>query len=379
MTVITELRNWTKEHPSFSAAAAIFILSTAWHVLALSGANHLLGSPFESWIGASCQRDCGWYQTIHTDGYFRIAPADNPLGQANWAFFPAFPLLVTVIARLPGLDFTSAAILLNGGAMALTIFLLVRFRDIYGAPTFLSGVLVAAGFALSPYALYGRIPYTEALFNLTLLATLIAWRRERFVLAAVLGIVLTATRNVGVLLPLIFAAATLYEYRFNINRVVTDGYARWAAIAVMPLGLVGYGLYLALTMGDPLAFVHVQAAWGRAGHGLIIGIARSFNVAFHYGGFVYLEMIALAGALAGCIWMLRKPELATGAVFLIITLIAAGSTAWWSLDRYILAPVFLYFLLARFPVWMSATAIVGFAIAYLPFAYWWVQARGFMI
>ena len=69
----------------------IGVLSRAWvfGVAWLFNEHFALG---RSSLSLLCSWDCGWYQNIAEHGY-HAQPTEHPLGEANWAFFPLFPLL----------------------------------------------------------------------------------------------------------------------------------------------------------------------------------------------------------------------------------------------------------------------------------------------
>ena len=67
--------------------------------------------------------DSGWYVDLALNGYQRAPGAD---GQANWAFFPAFPGLAAGIGRLTGLAPFHAMILISNLSFLAALLLIHR-------------------------------------------------------------------------------------------------------------------------------------------------------------------------------------------------------------------------------------------------------------
>jgi hypothetical protein len=207
-----------------------------------------------------CHWDCGWYLDIIHTGY-AAEPSENPprFDEANWAFFPLYPLLARALAwitRLPGPD---AAILLS--FLATTGFLIVsslylqRTRANFSVPLWM-------GFALAyPYSLYLSFPLSESLYLLLATMALLALCADRPYPGAAFAALASAARPVGVLFAPIFAAKGLLALRKGLSL----GRAADALLPVLiaPLGLFVFSAFLYWRMGDALAFSHVQSAWDR--------------------------------------------------------------------------------------------------------------------
>lgn len=211
-----------------------------------------------------CRWDCQWYVRIAEEGYDTF-PVPKMINAGNWAFFPLYPMLVAIVRTVTGLQTMVAAtglsIVISIGAARIAWPLLGKDLRAYT----LFSVFLLAG----PFSIYFTTFYTEVLFLFLTVAVFAALRQRQFLLAGVLAALLSATRIVGVFIVL----AILWE----IWRVHREGGGTWRnfiptvflrpdwllTLAVAPLGLFGYMLYLHLLVGDALAFTHVQRAWGR--------------------------------------------------------------------------------------------------------------------
>lgn len=190
--------------------------------------------------------DGGWYQIIATTGYEYV----NDGKHHPVAFFPLLPLLSRAVMTL-GLPFEVAGTLVNNLAFFGALVLVYAWvEELHGKS---AARWTTAALAWCPFSLYGTVIYTEGLFLLLSTAALRAFDKRQHKSAALWGALATATRSTGVALIPAFLLVSWRERRPPIAYI--------ASLAVGG-GLFLYSLYCGLRFGDPLAFVHVQRAWG---------------------------------------------------------------------------------------------------------------------
>ncbi len=195
--------------------------------------------------GLFARWDSGWYEAIARSGY-EFAPDGR---QHSVAFFPLFPLLIRGLMHL-GLPFGAAgALVANLSFMAAVVLFHRWVLGRYGAR---AACWTSAILAWCPYSVFGTVIYTEGLFLLLSGATLAAFDRGRYGLAALFGGLAAATRIQGVLLaPALLWAA--FRERLGLR-------AYGAAVAA-GTGLAAYVGYLAYRFEEPLAFLKAQSGW----------------------------------------------------------------------------------------------------------------------
>jgi len=194
--------------------------------------------------------DSGFYLDIAGEGYSYSAT-----GLSNLAFFPLYPLLLRIFSlgtKNPELLTVLGIVISN--AAALTAFILLyrlvlldEKRDIGRRTIWL--------LAFFPTSFFLSVVYTEGLFLMLTVAAFYAARRHRWLAAGLLGTLSAVTRTVGVFL----IAPLAYEWWVQKPR-------RWqalASLALVPLGLGLYMLYLDNRFGDPLIFSKAHGGWGR--------------------------------------------------------------------------------------------------------------------
>ena len=214
-----------------------------------------LTHPFlDSLLSPLARWDSVWYLGIAHDGY----------SGASSAFFPLYPLLVRAFA----VSGSPGALLVSAYSVSLAsllgaLWLLHRLVALELGSDALarSAVLLLAVF---PGALWFGAPYSESLFLLLSVGVFYAARTGRWWLAGALASLAAATRSAGIVLvvPLL-----VLWWQSRPRRASALG---WIALA--PLGLAAYSLYLALAVGDGFAYLHLQDVWFRSFAGPFGGV-----------------------------------------------------------------------------------------------------------
>jgi Mannosyltransferase (PIG-V) len=192
--------------------------------------------------------DAVWYLRIAETGY-HVEPLSGPYH--DYAFLPLYPALVRVVNALVG-NIALAGVLVANVAFVLAAILLERMgRPILGPVGALLGV---AFVALAPGAVAFSLAYPESLFLLLTVGAVAAAQRSAWPAMALLFALASLTRLPGVVLIVPLAIAIGERRGWHWHR-------QWLWLIAGPAALVGYLAYLWWLTGDPLAYVHAQAAW----------------------------------------------------------------------------------------------------------------------
>lgn len=220
---------------------------------------------FGDYVDALCVWDCVWYRTIIESGY-QLAPLETfRPGAANWAFFPLSPLLAASLHKLLGLPVIVA------GFVASNIYACIAAlvaRPLFGERPEAYWLWVFA-LLVGPFSMLFSTLYTEGLFILLTILSLLALQRQRYLAAGLWAGLLSATRVTGVLMTVaILVSAVVDQRRAGVPwRHIPLSLLRrpdlLLALFIAPLGLFIYMAYLHLLTGDGFAFMHIQRAWGR--------------------------------------------------------------------------------------------------------------------
>jgi hypothetical protein len=317
--------------------------------------GNALAAPAARW-------DAAWYLVIARYGY---RPDLGPYTSSRDAFFPLYPLGVRAIGVI-GVPLVLAGVLLSTAALALALYGIhrlttlelgsatararqtlwgARARPVGSSPAQVARLAVLVT-ALAPMAFFLSAVYSESLYLALSVGLFYAARRGRFLAAGVLAALAAATRSAGVVLLL--PALMLYVYGPREDRPPDFAAARGLAaryrlrkdvlwLALAPLGLLAYMLYLSLAGGDALAPFHAQDVWGRHFAGPYVGAWDGLRAAFegarqlasgqqHHlyfpagGGSAFVEsehnlllLAFLLGGVVAIVGVLRRLPLAYGA------------------------------------------------------------------
>jgi hypothetical protein len=270
------------------------------------------------------QWDSRWYGSIVEQGYLKTPLYDD---QSNPNFFPGYPVLGWLLQAALGLELPYALLLaaqLSCWAFWAYVLLLLRRWRVPPA----AAALAVLPILCHPAAFFLVAAYSEPLFLAAVLGFLFWWpdgpRRLSAPLAALHGLVMTATRLVG--LPLV--VYPLFQAWLNRPRAGAAGAGRpqWSAFvplavgAAAGLGLLLYFAYLQFRLGAWDLFLKsafVERAL-RPDY-LCLFTRRAFQVRFPgawRGGYVQPDFLdrlsvpltlAFFGALFLAEWRLARP------------------------------------------------------------------------
>ncbi len=191
------------------------------------------------------------YPFANFDGvhYLRIAAQGY---STNLRFFPLFPLLINLLSHF-GLSISFAGLILSRLFFILGISTLANLiRKDYGLRATRQIILFLL---LFPTAFFLISIYSEGLFLLLTAGSFYLARKNHWFLACLVGLLLSATRLVGIaILP-----ALLVEYFFQKRKV---RFLELIQFAIVPLGLIGYMIYNKIYFGDYLLFFKSQGDLG---------------------------------------------------------------------------------------------------------------------
>lgn len=198
--------------------------------------------------------DGRWYQRISTEGY-----TYHPDKMSSVAFFPLYPTLASFFVKVFGLRSEWALLIVSHMALIGAYFLFLRYqrtRTMESSEDDIQNAVLV--FAFFPMTFFFRMTYTESLFILLLIASLLAMRKNASLLLISILIALTiAARSVGVALLPVFVL-----YLWETSTAKKDFIKK--SVIYIPLcflGLAAYMTFLALAFFDPLAFSQTQKHW----------------------------------------------------------------------------------------------------------------------
>lgn len=264
---------WLSAHGSdsrladFARALAIYLVTRAAFALFvwLTGQHYDCGRvgcvdraffPDNFLLNGLFQWDAFQYRQLLERGYFLGADFDTTA-----PYFPVFPMFAWAAGKLVGSPL-AGGIVVNHLASIAAAFGVARLCRRLNIGEENRRARVAPETTLfwlaSPLTVFFCVFLSESVFGL--LSVLVLWGVVTGTWAVVLvsGILITATRNAGMIV-VVCAALLAWERRAS----VAVGTRGWVCLALTPLGLAALSLYQHHHLGDALAWVHVQIRWNR--------------------------------------------------------------------------------------------------------------------
>lgn len=275
--------------------------------------------------------DAGWYLNIAEQGY-----SAEPIWQqqANYAFFPVYPLATRWLGSLLG-SAPLAGLLISNLALLVAAWYLYKLAQMKFSESLAKWSVVFLFLFPISFVFSGLL--TESLFLALLLAVFYYAEKGRWWLVGLLGFFLALTRSLGVVatLPLLLIYLAQKSYQFKkIN---------WQ---ILWLGFIPFGLFLFMAFnewltGSWLAFVTIQRAWHHFAANPIITLYQGLVVGNQYWLANSIFTLLVIGLIVGYWKKLKAPYLILSALMIIIPL-ASSRTSLNSMSRYLVVvfPVF---------------------------------------
>ncbi|HEX9617375.1 MAG TPA: mannosyltransferase family protein [Anaerolineales bacterium] len=336
--------------------------------------DHLLLDVFTS------RWDTGFYLSIASEGY-RYQGVPLP----SVAFFPLLPLLIRAFTAFIQNPLVAGLLVTNAALLGASI-LLYRYAALdWGEPVADRAVWYLLIF---PVSFFGSAIYSESLFLLVAVGSLYLARKGYWESAAMLGILASLTRFVGLILAPTLLAEWLRQ-RWSRPAEARPPLAGLLAPVVVPAGTLAYMAYLNRAFGDPLAFLNASAAWARVPRSPLVTFAEQlmppaggWGVALLSGRFPldnWIDLLAVLFFLSlGCILLMQR-RWSEGVFVVLGALLPFSSGLLMSQRRYmwVLFPAFI--LLARWGErpWVDrlviSLSLLGLGLFTAMFANWyWV-------
>ncbi len=393
------LRLWVAPVVVFFAIRAVGLLVLA-DMAYLNGKS--LGDRLSAWDGE-------WMLAIAEHGYDGV-PVDLTdawgihTADTAYAFFPGYPYLVSLAAKLPLVSTYGAALLVNvvlcvfaaSGVARLGALCTERMATATPLPwrrlrstlpaalarilpesskprpapaseadPYTVGLIAVALFAATPMSIVLNMAYTEALFCALAVWALIGVLEERWLLAGVCALFAGATRPTGVVVIGTVILVGLLALRRRPGR--HEASRIWAAIILSPLGYLGFLCVVWAHTGDPLGWFTIQTDGWDTRFDFGVAAVRFVNDTLAHSGDVAPVatawiMLSTPLLIAVAVWsLLPWPVLLYAA--LVVLSIMASSGLMMSRARLLL-PAFV--LLIPFAVLLARRRPAAILLALVP-------------
>ena len=294
--------------------------------------------------------DVNWYYSVAHDGYERIPfNADRP---HNWAFFPLFPMLWRLAARVTG-EYPISGLLISHLFFFLGLIFTHKAAQAFGFGKVLAdrGLFYLAVF---PTSYFYSLPLTESLFLFLSAASIYSAKQGRWWMAGLAGGLASLTRVTGVLIFPALLVLYWETYGGNLRSKAAWRSAlfhkEFLSLFLVPAGIGAFMFYLFAITGNPLAFKDILVSWGR-GIGFfpvtLFGYLRNPWLIAVPWDFRLVNFTGAALALICGAWLIKHRQWALGLYTLLCVIAALSSLLLQSQARYAMVLFPIYFVLAK--------------------------------
>ena len=322
--------------------------------------------------------DAGWYAQIVDHGYMNVAV--GPSGQMNVAFYPFYPLVVSILDVVVNNALLSTIIVSNLAALAAIILMYRLVEERFDKEVAWKSVLLLTVY---PFSFYLSTGYSEALFLLLVVAAVYSAEKGKWLVAGLLGLFAAATRVPGLVLLPTLGLRYLESIDFRLRNIKAN---------VLGLGLIVFGplaffAYLGIRFADPLIQFRATRVPGWWESGLNIpGLVATVRAFFQWrdlltGAYPVVPIFNLFMAalfLASTIYVFKYVSRSWGVLSLL--LIGFGFGQWIGWGRYVIAafPVYVAWALIlrkreAFEVVLIISSLLLALVTILYVQWYWVS------
>ena len=246
------------------------------------------------------------------DGVHYLTIAENGyVAEHTQAFFPVFSQLIRLVKGFLGVNILESGLIVANAASLLAVLVFWRLLRVDYSQTLSRRILWL--FLLFPTSFYLVSVYSEGLFLALVFSSFWFARKNRWLVAGLVGAVASATRPVGIfLLPALLIEwweTKLKTQNSKLKTLEVKDWVDFGSVFLVPVGLVAYMIYLQQHFGDVLMFLHSQPAFGADRSDRIVLL---YQVFWRYG-----KMLATV-QLGSLLYFRVLQELISSVVFLIL-------------------------------------------------------------
>jgi Gpi18-like mannosyltransferase len=297
---------------------------------------------YESIIDVFKKNDTYWYEKISLEGYPSIRHSkeigfhDGPIfNQSAWAFFPFYPILITIIKNITGLNIDSSLLAISI-IFSLLLFVLFYFftLELYGSSS--EALFFVLLLITMPFHYYFSVFYTESIFLLLIIVNFYAVliRKYLIMFLMIIPLVLIRPNGIIILIPLYLFMleheGLLKRYKFNFKGIFSKKNIKLSFYFVSgPIAFVAYAIYQYYMTGEFFAFNIAQKGWYRDFMFPFLAFFRHGDMATQFNS-VYTILFVLLALIA---W--KKLPLSFNILIWLSVLLPLASGSVMSMPRFI--------------------------------------------
>ncbi len=285
-------------------------------------------------MGMLTQWDGNWYLSIASHGYHFSTEH-----QSNMGFFPFYPMLVKLMSYAIS-NMAIAGVVTANLCLLVAGFLLYRLVSMDHTDQKVPRAAVIF-LMFSPVSFFFSSAYTESTFVMLVVGAFLAARQRKWLIAGLLGMMASATRQVGLLLTIALFVEYVCQSWEEGTRLRALISPRILLIGLVPLGLFLFMLYGYVRFDDFFAFFHATAVWGRQLSSPVTNLVHYDRYGVFYR-WLFLGTLSVAAVLcfAGVFLRVRASYLVY-AVVMILVYVSSNSLEAIPRNLSVLFPLFV--------------------------------------
>lgn len=326
--------------------------------------------------------DSNWYQIISENGYREIRE-EKEIGYSNgpeyiqseWAFFPAYPALITGTSWVLHTDFDTSALIWSVILSVFAIWLYYWLGCCYLFKNADQALFSALVLFLFPFSFYYSMFYTESFFFVCMVLGFLAICHQKYVLLFLVLIPMALVRPNGLILLL-----PLYLFFLEQKGVLGNGNFRVKSIfqkeqlipalafAVAPLAFILYGYYQYRLTGHFFAFSIAQRGWYREFMFPLLAFFRKGDIVTQFNSVFTILVIIYA------VLIRKKLPLSMNVLIWISILLPLCSGSVMSMTRFVsvLFPIFAIISTQIYNNAYRSLILIGIVVLHFWSFYAWV-------
>ena len=292
----------------------------------------ILLSVLNAWDGT-------WYRIIAQAGYLShfLLWNDVPLALA---FFPFYPVLIRLVAFVIP-DFWLAPVVVSNICFLVSAVLFHALIKVdYTDPKV--GRRAITFLMFTPMSFFFSMTYSESTFLMLSLAAFLAARKEKWLIASLCGMCLSATRPPGFLIALPLFIEYLQQWRRSEPTAKAFFRPPLFSLGLIPLGLVAFMAFCYFELGSVFAFMRAhQTGWEHKFTSPWIALTGLDQFGVFYRWFFVAALAIGSFLFAAGFWVKIRPSYLVWTAVLIVFSLSWGTMA--SSPRYlsIIFPLFI--------------------------------------
>ena len=318
-------------------------------------------------IATFCHFDCKWYLRIIDNGYLDPSKMPGHEGATNWAFFPAFPITTRIVEHLLRLNPVIAGLGINLIASLMTLYLLNKYLSIDFSKKITNFALFL--FAFSPANAYFNSLYSEALYSFLLVSLVYSIKKERYLLAGLIGSFFSVSRVTGLFVSILIFSFILLDKKYIREKI-------YGFLLTLILPSIFF-LYAFFETGDLLKSIHAHKAWGVEPKNPIISTSNVLQ-STHITTWGYFILVVTSIVI--CTYFIKKKRFYEALSLLPVLLSSIFTTQ--INYRYFLGifPIYLFLALItssrdKIKKALYVLSVIGLILGCI----FWITNQGFMV